>query len=146
MLVHLPVFGVVSMPGEYPNHVNYHHARLAGTWANCGKLWQLAGIRGHKMDKKIPPHKEVAFQEINKQFSGNSVKEQCARLLQALRKFGVNTFEASRYLSIYDPRARICELRAEGYNIKTIWQTIEAENGVKHRVGCYVLSSGESHE
>lgn len=98
------------------------------------------------MTKKIPPHKEVAFQEINRQFSGNSVKEQCARFLQALRKFSVNTFEASRYLSIYDPRARIFELRAKGHEIKTIWQVIEAENGVKHRVGNYVLGNGENHE
>ena len=88
----------------------------------------------------------MVFQEINTKFTGNSVKEQCARLLQALRRFSVNTFEASRYLSIYDPRARIFELRAKGHDIKTIWQVIEAENGVKHRVGNYVLGSGESHE
>ncbi len=98
------------------------------------------------MTKKILSHKEAALKEINRKFGGNSVKEQEIKYLQALKKFSVNTFEASRYLSIYDPRARICGLRAKGYNIKTIWETIEAENGVKHRIGCYILSSGESHE
>ncbi len=98
------------------------------------------------MDKKIPPHKETAFQKINKQFTGDNLKQQCARLLQALRKFSVNTFEASRGLGVYHPPARILQLRQQGHSIETIWRTIEAENGDKHRVGCYVLSGGESHE
>lgn len=98
------------------------------------------------MTKKLPPHKEAAFQEMNKNFNGNSAKEQRERFLQGLRKFAITTFEASRYLNIYDPRARICELRAEGYEIKTVWETIEAENGVLHRIGKYLLCSGESHE
>ena len=98
------------------------------------------------MTKKIPLQKEAVFQEINKQSSGNSVKEQCARLLQALRSFSVNTFEASRFLNIYDPPARILQLCQQGHCIDTIWQVIEAENGDKHRVGCYLLRSGDSHE
>lgn len=98
------------------------------------------------MDLKISPQKEIVFQEINRKFDGNSAKAQRARLLQALSKFSVNTFEASRGLNIYDPPARAFELRQNGYDIKTIRQMIEAENGVKHRVGCYVLSNGESHE
>ncbi|SDZ02951.1 helix-turn-helix domain-containing protein [Nitrosomonas sp. Nm33] len=98
------------------------------------------------MDKKIPPHKEAAFQEINKEFSGNSVKQQCARLLRALSLFSINTFEASRGLGVYHPPARILQLRKLGYIIDTIWQVIEAENGDKHRVGCYVLRSGLNHE
>lgn len=98
------------------------------------------------MDKKIPPHKEVAFQEINKQFTGDNAKQQCTRLLQALKKFSINTFEASRGLGVYHPPARILQLRQQGHCIEMIWQTIEAENGDKHRVGCYVLSSGEAHE
>jgi len=98
------------------------------------------------MDKKIPPHKEVIFQEINRLFTGNSAKEQCTRLLQALSNFSVNSYEASRGLGIYHPPARILQLRKQGYKISTIWQTIVAENGDKHRVGFYVLCSGENHE
>lgn len=98
------------------------------------------------MDKKIPPQKEAAFQEINKQFTGDNAKQQCARLLQALNKFSVNTFEASRGLGVYHPPARILQLRKQGYDIVTVRQTIEAENGDKHRVGCYLLRSGANHE
>lgn len=98
------------------------------------------------MTKKIPPQKEAVFQEINKQFTGDSAKEQCARLLQALKRFSINTYEASRGLGIYHPPARILQLRQQGHKINTIWQTIVAENGDKHRVGCYVLCSGDSHE
>jgi len=97
------------------------------------------------MTKKLPPHKEAAFKKLNQNFSGNSAKDQRERFLQGLKNFAITTFEASRYLCIYDPRARICELRAQGYNIKTVWETIEAENGVLHRVGKYLLYSGESH-
>jgi len=98
------------------------------------------------MDNKIPPHKEAAFQEINRQFTGDNAKQQCTRLLQALSMFSINTFEASRGLVVCHPPARILQLRKKGHNIATIWQTIEAENGDKHHVGCYVLQSGESHE
>lgn len=98
------------------------------------------------MTKKLPPLREAAFKELNMNFNGNSAKEQRERLLQALRKFAITTFEASRFLSIYDPRARICELRSEGHEIRTVWETIEAENGVLHRVGKYVLCSGGSNE
>ncbi|WP_074907304.1 helix-turn-helix domain-containing protein [Nitrosomonas communis] len=58
------------------------------------------------MDKKIPPHKEAAFQEINKQFTGDDAKQQCTRLLRALSLFSINTFEASRGLGVYYPPAR----------------------------------------
>jgi len=98
------------------------------------------------MTKKIPLKKEAVFQEINIKFTGDSAKEQCTRLLQALKRFSINSFEASRGLGIYHPPARILQLRQQGHKINTIWQTIVAENGDKHRVGCYVLCTGGSHE
>ncbi len=70
------------------------------------------------MIKKIQPHKETVFQEINRHFGGNSVKEQCTRFLQSLRKSSVNTFEASRILGIYHPPARILQLRQQGFKNK----------------------------
>ena len=87
------------------------------------------------MNKKIPPHKEAAFQEINRQFTGDGAKQQCNRLLRALSRFSINTFEASRGLGIYHPPARILQLRKKYYCIDTVWQVIEAANGDKHRVG-----------
>ncbi len=98
------------------------------------------------MDKKIPLHKKVAFQEINKHFISDNAKQQCARLLLVLRKLSINTFKASRGLGVYHPPARILRLRQQGHKINTVWQTIIAENGDKHRVGCYVLGSGGTHE
>ncbi len=95
------------------------------------------------MTKKIPLHKEVVFQEINKQFTGDNAKQQCARLLQALKMFSINTYEASRGLGVYHPPARILQLRKKGYSIDTVWQTIVAENGDTHHVGCYLLRNGD---
>jgi Helix-turn-helix domain len=61
-------------------------------------------------------------------------------MLEALSRFAVSTFEAMRYLDIYDPRPRVHELRHRlGYKIKTVWQTVITESGQKHRVGLYVL-------
>ena len=61
------------------------------------------------------------------------------RFFAALKLFPINTYEASRYLSIYHPPARALQLRQQGLLLDTVWQTVEAENGVLHRVGCYVL-------
>lgn len=94
------------------------------------------------MDKKIPPHKEAAFNEISNQYKGSDAKQQCQRLLAALQQFKLNTFEASRGLSIYHPPARILQLRKGGHLIDTVWENIQDENGVFHRVGCYVLRGG----
>lgn len=98
------------------------------------------------MDKKIPPHKEAAFKEINEQFSGNNHRQQCRRMLEALHRFPLNTFEASRGLGIYHPPARVLQLRKHGHEINTVWETVEAENSIKHRIGCYVLVREAGHD
>lgn len=91
------------------------------------------------MDKKIPPHKEAALNEINNHYKGSSAKQQCLRLFAALTQFKLNSYEASRYLGIYDPPARIYQLRNDGLQIDTVWENVIDEQGVSHRVGCYVL-------
>lgn len=91
------------------------------------------------IDKKIPLQKEAAFKDICEKYKGNSAKQQCQRFLEALKRFRLNTYEASRCLSIYDPPARMLQLRKQGNHIDTVWEIIEDENGTKHRVGCYVL-------
>ena len=96
-------------------------------------------------NKKGNPRKEAALVQLSKEFTGNSAKEQCARFLQALSRFKINSFEASRYLNIYYPPARAFELRKQGHLIDTVWEKVEAENGILHRVGCYVLRGGR-HE
>lgn len=64
-----------------------------------------------------------------------------AKLLEALRQHPVTSYHARADLDIYHPNARILELRRQGFNIFTHWETIN--NGkTKHRVGKWVLLSG----
>ena len=89
------------------------------------------------------PEKKAALQAIAAQFTGQDTPAQRERLLEALSRFAVSTFEAMRYLDIYDPRPRVHELRHRlGYKIKTVRQIVVTESGQKHRVGLYVLESG----
>lgn len=96
-------------------------------------------------DKKGHPDKEAALVQLSIDFMGNSAKTQCLRLLNALQLFKINSYEASRFLNIYHPPARILELRKQAHRIDTVWETVEAENGILHRVACYVLR-GTHHE
>jgi hypothetical protein len=57
-------------------------------------------------------------------------------------RYSINTFEAMRYLDVYHCPARILQLRKQGHNIITHWQTVVTEAGERHRVGLYVLNSG----
>jgi Helix-turn-helix domain len=90
--------------------------------------------------KTTSPEKQLALEAIATKFSGENSFSQRSRLLEALSRFSVSTYEAMRYLDIYDPRPRIHELRHQfGYAIKTLWQTVVTESGEKHRIGLYVL-------
>jgi len=53
---------------------------------------------------------------------------------------GVTTLEAVRFLDIVDPRARIVELRKDGYRISTSWVHQWSECGRPHAVGLYTLT------
>ena len=87
--------------------------------------------------------KKAALENIRNQFNAQDSHTQRARLLAALQRFAVTTYEAMRYLDIYDPRPRVHELRhRDGHSIATHWQTVLTEAGEKHRVGLYVLQSG----
>ena len=70
---------------------------------------------------------------------GVSSAVQCARIRTALSQFSITTFEAMRYLDVYDPRARVMQLRHAGETIDTHWQTVITEAGERHRVGVYTL-------
>lgn len=90
-------------------------------------------------EKATSPEKKAALEKIRRQFKGTSARDQAARLLEALRRYSVTSFEAMRYLDIYHVPARIQQLREQGYRIKTLWQVVETESGDKHRVGLYLL-------
>ena len=52
---------------------------------------------------------------------GNGCAAQCLRMLAAMRQLGnVTSYEGSRLLDCYDPRARIHQLRRAGHKIKTV--------------------------
>lgn len=79
---------------------------------------------------------------IRHSIHGNTTQSQCERIRAALAQFSITTFEAMRYLDIYDPRARVMQLRRQGERIDTHWRTIVTESGTKHRVGLYALKVG----
>ena len=91
---------------------------------------------------RTPPEKQAALEAIRLAHPGTSGKTQCLRILAALAKFSITTYEATRYLDCYDARARVVQLRKDGAVIVTHWRTIETESGAKHRVGLYALKVG----
>ena len=97
-------------------------------------------------EKATSPEKKAALEAIRFQSNGVASKEKADRLLEALRRFGVTTFEAMRYLDVYHCPARVLQLRKRGHKVVTHWQTVITEAGEKHRVGLYVLEGGASHE
>ena len=93
-------------------------------------------------EKATSPEKKMALEAIRAQFKGTDGYSQSARLLEALGRYAITTFEAMRYLDVYHCPARILQLRKQGHKIVTHWQTVITEAGVKHRVGLYMLQSG----
>jgi hypothetical protein len=91
-----------------------------------------------------PDDKRQALASILAAHPGNSCAVQCARIRAALSQFSLTTFEAMRHLDVYDPRARVMQLRNAGESIATTWGRITTESGVLHRVGIYSLAAGGS--
>jgi len=89
-----------------------------------------------------PDNKRQALAEILAAHPGNTCAVQCARIRAALSRFNLTTFEAMRHLDVYDPRARVLQLRQAGESITTTWGRITTESGDLHRVGVYVLGTG----
>ncbi len=85
-------------------------------------------------------HRITTMAAILSVLPGISASVQRARLLAALERLGsVTTYEASRYLDLYDPRARKKELCKEGHDIDTVPCRVITESGEIHRIGRYVL-------
>ena len=92
-------------------------------------------------EKATSSEKKAALKAIRNEFKGTASQSQAARLLEALSRYSITTFEAMRYLDVYHCPARILELRKQGHNIMTHWQTVVTEAGEHHRVGLYLLQS-----
>jgi hypothetical protein len=99
-----------------------------------------------KKEKATSPEKKAALDAIRAQFKGTDTDTQSARLLEALARFPVTTFEAMRFLDVYHAPARVLQLRKAGHRITTHRQIVVTEAGVQHRVGLYALESGAGYE
>jgi hypothetical protein len=102
-------------------------------------------IIGTPENKEAAPEKVAALKKIRDEFTGNAGRTQCQRLLAALSRFSITTFEAMRYLDVYHCPARVLQLRKDGHQIVTHRKTVTTEAGTKHSVGLYVLQRGTSH-
>jgi len=93
-----------------------------------------------------PPERIAALHAIRNRHPGDTSSIQRARLLEALQTLGhVTTFEASRYLDLYDPRARKMELVRSGHDTLTTWRSVQTESGERHRIGVYALKRNPGH-
>lgn len=90
--------------------------------------------------------KRTGLESLRDAMPGNSVRTQEARMLAALAQWQITTFEASRFLDIYDPRARVMALRNQGRLIVLNWVHVPTECGRLHRIGAYSLVKGRSAE
>ncbi len=86
-----------------------------------------------------PPSKVADLYAIRDAMPGNVTQAQCERLREALSRYSITTFEAMRYLDVYDPRARMTQLRRSGLHILTTWVRMPTECGALHRVELYTL-------
>lgn len=103
--------------------------------------------KGNAMQEKgrATPEKEAALKQIRDQFSGVSRVTQRLRLRAVLNQgHTVTTNEARDGLDIMHPAGRIKELRDEGLCVLTLWETVEADNGDRHRIAKYLLVRGGS--
>jgi len=81
---------------------------------------------------------------MNELTTSNSAASQRALILAWLRANSLTTQQARTKLDIFHPAARVQELREQGYNIITRWETVTNHNK-KHRIAKYVLFSGGTH-
>lgn len=89
--------------------------------------------------------RQTSLAAILRRHPGNDTATQRTRMLTAMQTLGhVTSYEGSRFLDCYDPRARVHELRKKhGHLITTVMRNEETESGVLHRVGVYFLSQSK---
>lgn len=92
------------------------------------------------MNKKYAPRKSSERKQVERK--GISAHAQRQRLLAALHEGPVTTLAARLEHEFLHPAARVQELREQGLNIVTHWQTIETIPEARHRVARYVLMPG----
>lgn len=75
-----------------------------------------------------------------KTIPGSTTAAQLKRLMEALRQYPISSAEAQRWLGVYDPAARVWQLRHRyGHEVATCWWRGESESGTLHKIGLYSL-------
>lgn len=86
------------------------------------------------------PEKIAFLVKLSEAMPGTAGANQASRLLEALKHGPITTNEARRFLDVFDPAARVRDLRHKrGHEIVTHRTLSITEQGVPHRVGLYVL-------
>lgn len=93
--------------------------------------------------KEFAPFADVAKEEqlitVRNKYKGDTRADQGTRLLEALRRFSISTFEARKYLDVMHPAGRVQELREAGHAIETLRFSARSEIGRPHIIAVYVL-------
>lgn len=77
---------------------------------------------------------------MTRNFSFNSTKAQCSRLLNYLREHkSCSSIEATHILDIVHPPRRVKDLRSKGHIIDMVWSYETTPCGRIHKVGRYHL-------
>lgn len=64
---------------------------------------------------------------------------QCEKLLAYLEQYGsISGLECILALGIMNYKGRICDLRKDGYDIETKWETVTNNDGVKKTIARYI--------
>ena len=81
---------------------------------------------------------------------GNSLNDQCQRVLKSLREVGdegLSTIQLREDYDVMMPAARVHQLRHDhGHNIQLIWDRDRNAQGNEHSCGRYILFSGRWRE
>ena len=77
--------------------------------------------------------------------SSANAQSQRMAILAWLKVSALTTLQARTELDIFHPAARVQELREQGHNIVTHWETVDTGNN-KHRIAKYVLFAGAAND
>ena len=93
--------------------------------------------------KKAAPNGTAQSKKPNYSTDTNTQNKRLLNALDEAKGKGLTSYQVREELDIYCPTARISELRNKGYDIQTIWETIDTGKA-KHRVARWVLMSKEA--
>jgi len=98
--------------------------------------------KAHASCKQTTVERTEGKTEMKNQKSySTNVQSQRKRILNWLTTKPLTTIQARTELDIMHPASRVQELKAQGHNIFTHWETVDTGKG-RHRVASYVLLAG----